>query len=65
MQWQWMMQDADKNLKAGNINDEQFLWWMQTDAVLKELREMGMTMEKVAAGMVEMKDIRDEKEEKE
>ena len=63
-QWAWIMQDAEKNLKSAKINDEQYLWWMQTDAVLKELKEMGMTMEKVAAGMVEMKDIRDEKDEK-
>ena len=59
--WSWLLKDADKNLEVGKITKEQHDWWQMTEVVLKELQEMGMTMEMLGDRMKEFKDPRSDK----
>lgn len=60
--WAWLLKDAQKNLEVGKITQEQHRWWILTDVVLKELKEMGMTMEMLQDRMKELKDAREDEQ---
>ena len=62
--WEWIMEDAKINKKAGKISEEQFKWYEMTAEVLKDLKDNFIGQAQIDQKDLVLEDPREKKAEK-